>query len=271
MENHNDQGGCGKNCHSYHAGVKKTLIIALGILSLFLLAKTVNEFKATGYVGKDSVQQSLITVSGKGEVVVIPDTAEISFSVIGSKPNVADAQIKATELGNEAVDFLKEAGIEEKDIKTTNYNISPRYNYVSATPGYYGGTRVLAGYEVTQSFRVKIKEIEDAGKILGGLGNLGVQNISGLTFSVDNEDVLKRQARSEAIEDAQTQAERLAKDLGVKLVRIINFSEGGNYPTYYAKAESLAYGVGGDTAPTPSLPAGENTITSNITITYEIR
>jgi len=265
-----DKNNCG-HCGLMGGHVGKTAVTVLALLAIFLFAKTVAEIKGWGLIGKDVAPQTTISVSGKGEVVTIPDTAKISFSVIGDKPNVADAQTKATEIGNEAVEFLKKSGVDEKDIKTTYYNISPRYDYINGAPNYYGGKRVLAGYEVTQGFEVKIKKIGDSAKILGGLGDIGVQNVSGLTFSVDKEDELKLEARAKAIVDAKTQAEKLAKDLGVSLVRIVSFNEGGNYPIYYAKAATLGMGGDMEASRAPSVPTGENTITSNVTITYEIR
>jgi uncharacterized protein YggE len=104
-----------------------------------------------------------------------------------------------------------------------------------------------------------------------GLGTLGVSDLNGPNFSIDNEDALKAQARKEAIDDAQTKAKALAKDLGVSLGRIANFSESGNYPTpmYYAK-DARVSSAGLEAAPA-QIPKGENTITSDVTITYEIR
>jgi len=72
-----------------------------------------------------------------------------------------------------------------------------------------------------------------------------------------------------AIEAAKAKAEQLAKDLGIRLVRIVNFSEGGNYPIY-GRAEFKALSAD-DAIPLPEIPVGENKIVSNVTITYEVR
>lgn len=253
-------------------------VVAVGVvLSAFLLVKTLEEIKGFGLIGKDIPPQSTIVISGKGEIVVIPDTAQFSFSVISQASTVDGAQVSATKKINTALAALKNFGVEEKDIKTTGYNISPRYEYskvgVPCTEwGCPPGKQVLVGYEVSQSISVKVRKIADAGKILSKLGETGVSDISGLTFSLDKEDATKDGAREKAITDAKTKAETLAKQLGVSLVRIVNFSESGNYPIYYAKT-MVADGRGGgpEVAPTPDIPVGENTIISNVTITYEIR
>ena len=82
-------------------------------------------------------------------------------------------------------------------------------------------------------------------------------------------DKVQAEARDKAIADAKEKAKVLAKSLGVKLSKIISFSEGGYQPVYYAM-EAKGMGMGGDSAPVPQVPVGENRVTSNITIVYEI-
>ncbi len=213
-----------------------------------------------------------ITVSGLGEVVVKPDIATVSFGVTAENLDVAKAQTTATTKMNNIINLLKEKGVAEKDIKLTNYNIYPRYDYTPTSSIYpYTGKQVLAAYVVSQTVEVKIRDISKAGAILTGVGEFGVTDVSGLTFTVDNENVVKDQARDLAIIDAKDQAKVLAKGLGVRLVKITSFSEGGNYPIY-SMNKSMALGIGGaDAAIAPQVPMGENKITSNVTITYEIK
>lgn len=217
-----------------------------------------------------------ITVAGKGEVVVKPDIATVSFGVTTENLDVSKAQTESATKINNIVAFLKTKGVDEKDIKTTNYNIYPRYDYVQSTltssiyP--YNGKQVLAAYVVSQTVEVKIRKIADAGAILSGVGEFGVTDVSGLTFTVDNVDTVKDQARDLAIMDAKEQAKVLAKGLGVRLVKITSFSEGGNYPMFFGASESMmAKGIGGGDAVVPQVPVGENKVTSNVSITYEIR
>lgn len=212
-----------------------------------------------------------ITVSGKGEKMATPDIAQISFGVSAENMDVGKAQTESATKINNIIDLLKTKGVDVKDIKTTNYSINPRYDYIQASTNYpYGGKQVLAGYTVSQTVEVKIRKIADAGAILSGVGEFGVTDVSGLNFLVDAEDTLKLEARNLAIKDAKDQAEVLAKELGIKLVKITSFSESNNYPVYRdymmsAKAEMAPSSVA------PQVPAGENTITSNVSITYEIK
>ena len=106
---------------------------------------------------------------------------------------------------------------------------------------------------------------------MGEVGKLNVSNVSGLQFVIDDPDALTAEARSKAIDDAKAKAVELSRQLGVSLGRVINFSESGNQPIYFAKSEIMSMGVDGANTPIPEVPAGQNKITSHVSITYEIK
>jgi uncharacterized protein YggE len=222
---------------------------------------------------KDSnLQKDTITVSGKGELSITPDIAKVSFSVLVENKNVGPAQTEAATKMNNIIDSLKTSGVDKKDIKTTNYSIYPRYDYVQTSQTYpYSGKQILAGYVVNQTVEVTIRKIADAGDILAEVGKLGVTDISNLSFLSDKEDAFKLDARELAIQDARAQAKRLAKNLDVRLVKITAFSESGNYPIYYDRMSLSSKAAGAESSVAPQIPVGENKITSNVSITYEIR
>ncbi|HZX75049.1 MAG TPA: SIMPL domain-containing protein, partial [Cyclobacteriaceae bacterium] len=130
----------------------------------------------------------------------------------------------------------------------------------------------IVGYTATQSITVKIRAVDTASDVRTGLAALGITDISGPDFSIDNQEAYQDQARAKAITDAQNKAEVLAKQLGVHLGKITSFSENGSQPypvMYSAKAMDMASGA--TAAPAPVLPKGQNKITSNVSITYELR
>lgn len=257
-------GSCMKGCGHGHKMVK---IILLIIVLVFVGRMA---FGGHGDWRNNDIQKDTITVSGKGEVVVKPDIATVSFGVSAENLDVAKAQTESATKMNKIIDMLKAKGVAEKDIKTTNYNIYPRYDYLKTTELYYGGKQVLAAYVVSQTVEVKIRDISKAGEILSGVGEFGVTDISGLTFTVDKQDDVKDQARELAIQDAKAQAKVLAKGLGVRLEKITAFSESGASPVYYDRVMS-AKAVSMESSVAPQIPVGENTVTSNVNITYEIR
>lgn len=255
---------------------KAGLVVAI-LLALFLLVVSIKEIKSLSYVGRDVAVANTITVSGKGEKPTVPDIATFSFTVIEKAKTVTEAQTLATTKTNLALKALKDAKIDDKDIKTTGYNINPNYEYQNAVcvNGYCpGGKSVLTGYEVSQTVEVKIRALDKAGAIFASIGSLGVQNVNGLSFSIDDIDEVKAEARELAIENAKEKAHTLARQLGVKIVRITSFTdESNNYPIYYGRDAMMTEGatMNQAKAPAPEIPAGEQKVVSNVTITYEIR
>jgi uncharacterized protein YggE len=251
------------------------IAVALGIvLCIYFAIKALYEVKNYNAMGTGSQ----ISFDGSGEVTGSPDLAEVSVTLRSDAKGVKDAQSKVTTLEKSVLEFLEKSGIEKKDIKTENYNSYPQYDYgrpcYSVGNGYCpSATPKVIGYEVSEYISVKVRDLEKAGDVVAGLGALGVTEISGPNFSIENEDELKAEARKMAIDEAKDKAESLARDLGVKLVRIVNFSENGSYPMplMYAKDAMGLSSMAENTAPSPDLPAGVTKITSNVVITYEIR
>lgn len=242
---------------------------AISLLAVFLLVKTLD----TAFGRKANEPINTITVTGTGDAAAVPNIAQITFTVMQSAGTVAEAQQAATAKTDAALAFLKEQGIEDKDVKTLYYNVNPRYEYndracAAGYPCPPSGSPTISGYEVSQSVDVKVRDTAEAGTILEGLGSLGIQNISGPNFTVDDDSDVSAEAREAAIEDARAKAKVLARQLGVRLGRVVSFSENSMYPMY-------AYGKGGGmdavAQSAPALPVGENETNVTVMITYEIR
>ncbi len=218
-----------------------------------------------------------ISVTGNGEVVAIPDIATFSFTVAAKETTATAAQTKSTEVLNKILGYLKEKGVEEKDIKTEYYNLSPRYEYGDTRCTEWGcppqTEPTIIGYEVSQSVTVKVRKTDDAGMLISGVGEFGAQNVSSVSFTIDDDEKLKAEAKSKAIADAKTKAEKLAQDLGVRIVRMSGYWENEDSYPYYG------YGMGGgemmeasyDMKSSAPLPMGENTITAQVNVTYEVK
>lgn len=216
-----------------------------------------------------------ISVAGVGEVVARPDIGMFSFSVRAEAEDPMTAQEDSAQAINAIMTYLEgEGGVEEADIKTTSYNLSPRYEFIQeiCEPGFCPpGRQELVGYSVMQTISVKVRDTDRAGGLISGVGERGATNISGLSFTIDDEEALKAQARAHAIENAKENAEELTDELGVRIVRIVGFSEDdhGFYPQF-------SRGFGGDfdeaaIMAVPDIPTGENTITSRVILIYEVR
>mgnify|MGYP001567058351 CR=1 FL=1 len=252
---------------SLYRGLKIALVVFLAVW----VANTL--FEGRGYRDENKIPNT-ISFSGHGEVMAVPDIANIYFTITKDDKTVKDAQAGVAVIEKKALDLLKAKGVADKDIKTANASFYPKYEYRQAVclQGYCppSGKQVLVGYTASESITVKIRNTDSVGDIMQGLGITGVSDLNGPNFAIDKEDALKAQARKLAIDDAKIKAKVLAKDLGVRLGKITSFSENGNYPIMYAKSAMMDSAVGG--APAPAvIPKGENTISSDVTITYEIR
>ena len=257
--------------------LRTALLVVVILLAVFLGVKTLAEFRGLHYIGGGISASNIIVVSGYGEAFAVADIAEFSFTTSSQKPTVAAAQEDATGRINAITAYLKDAGIEEKDIKTIDYSVYPQYDYVQSACQPNGlcppGRQVLKGYEVRQTTQVKVRDTAKAGELLTGVGGKGATEVSGLNFTFDDPDAIQNEARNEAITDAKEKAQVLARQLGVRLVRVVSFSESGDYPgpIYYDKAV-MSSGMGGaEPARAPEISVGENKVVSNVSVTYEIR
>jgi uncharacterized protein len=252
--------------------VERMVAIFLLVASVFVALLAADAFSNLFEAGTPAT--NTITVDGMGKAAAIPDIATISFTVMGEGKTASQAQDEATKKNNIALALLTEKGIEEKDVKTTSYVVSPKYSYPQpcyTPPCVYDEQRVI-GYIVNQSTEVKVRDLGQVGDLLSALGDAGISQLYGPNFTVEDEDTVRAEARKEAIDEARAKAQILARDLGVRLVRVVSFSEsGGGYPMpYYGRADMAMGGVM-EAKATPDIAPGENEVVSQVYITYEIR
>lgn len=252
-----------------------TLITLMGLLIALAAVFIIKEIKAIGYVGVSPDKTNSITVDGTGDATAIPDVATFSFTVTETAKTVADAQSAATAKINDALKTVRASGVDNKDISTDSYSINPHYEYSGGTCSVNycpPSKQTLTGYDVSESITVKVRDLTKAGDIFSSIGSVGVQNVNGLNFSIDDPSSVQADARGKAIADAQNKAKQLANQLGVSLVRIVSFDEssGNNYPRPVMFAMDAKASTGA-AAPAPEIPTGEQKVTDNVTITYEIK
>ncbi len=238
-----------------------TVFALIALLTLFVAVKIKTEVK--GY--NRQFPAPTITVSGEGSVFVRPDIATISVGVTKVHKDAGEAQAQATEVMNKVAEFLEKKDVEKKDIKTTIYDISPNYEYLpNRAPR-------ITEYRVHHVFQVKIRDLAKVGEILSGVGAVGANDIGSLSFTVDDPEVSKKEAREEAIKETKEKAKILSKQLGVRLKKIISYYESDGFPGPIFYETASFGGKGGDyPAPVP-VPTGENEIKINVSITYEIK
>ena len=277
--------------------IKDYLGIALIVVAL------IAAYSALSYVSSYSRSVGLsvrsFAVQGSGKVSAVPDIAQFTFGVTteGGK-NLSALQDENAQKINQAITYLKDNGVDEKDIKTRSLNITPRYSnyncYVpipgpvpltvtsdsaagsSGSVTYPEVTRVcppqeIIGYTINQSVTVKVREMDKVGDIYAGVVDNGANSAYGLSFTIDDTTSLENQARADAIKEAESKAKAIADAGGFRLGRLLSVDELGNYyPTYYGlgAAESVKTT---DSSTAPSVEPGEQDITVNVSLRYEIK
>lgn len=205
-----------------------------------------------------------ITMSAEGKVTGTPDIATVSFSVVTQGATAEQTQKENDAKMTKVTDFLKSKGVNESDIQTSGYNLYPQYNYNQNQQ-----PPPITGYSQSQQVSVKIRDLNLLKTVTAGLTGQGVNQIDNLTFSIDDPDKLRSEARQKATDKARAKADELASKLGVKLGKVVNFSEGvGVEPVYgYALADASGYGGGGSSPIQP----GSQDVNVTVTLTFELK
>lgn len=216
------------------------------------------------------VPSRTITVSGEGKLDTTPDIATISASVIARGSDAGTVQAEATKKMNAVIAFVKSQNVKSEDIKTTSFNVYPTTRWDPKT-----GEAIQTGYEATQTITIKVRDVntnkEHAGVIAGGLVPAGANQVYGVEYTIDNPEMQRAIARQKAFDNAFAKAATMASQNGVRIARVITFTESTGYggPIYYAR--DMAMGKGGAEAPVPSIEPGTQEVNVNVSVTYEIR
>ena len=242
-----------KNILYYSISAFLFFAILFGIYLMLLLPR----------FSKPFVSGRTITVSGAGKAYAAPDIANISFGVITQGKDPAALEGDNITKVNSAIELLKNEGVAESDIQTTNYTIYPNYAYNKFTQ-----TQIIESYTFSQSVSVKVRDLSKAADILGKLSSMGVSQLTGPNFSLSDEAQQKYfiEAEDQAFSNVQNKAQAMAKANGITLGSIINISESSSpYPIYRSMSVGAAVA-----SPSPVIESGTNEIDANVSITYEI-
>ncbi|NOK59258.1 MAG: DUF541 domain-containing protein [Chloroflexi bacterium AL-W] len=234
--------------------------IVLLIAALVMLVNVLNVRPATAQaeVGVTGMRQ--VTVVGNGEIKGKPDTATIQIGVVTDAPSSQEALAQNNEQAQAIQARMIELGIAEEDIQTSNFNIYPNYN---------SNGEQITGYTVNNSVMVTIRSLDEAGTLLDQVVQAGANNVYGITFQVDDPQELYSQARTRAMQDAQTRATEFASagNASVGEVLVITENIGSEPQIEFARLDSEAM-QGADAVP---IEPGQQTFTVNVQVTFELQ
>jgi uncharacterized protein YggE len=226
----------------------------------------------SGALGASS-QQAGVWVNGVGTVVTEPDIANLSLGVEARASTVSEARDDAATAMTAIVAFLTSNGVAERDIRTQSFNISPQYTFQERLEnGFRTNERVLTGYQVTDTVFVKVRDLDQTGPVLDGVVKAGgdLVRVNGISFSVDDPDPLKVQARELAVQHALEKAQELATLAGVTLGPLVFISESSSTPVFSRVEARGDFAMASSFAPTP-ISAGESQIQVTVQAVFAIQ
>ncbi len=268
MDQTTSGGMCGRwGCYNSHHFGHKILMTVVGILlvyGVFYVGTLIrNNMKEYDFIGKADRMERTVVINGFGKVTGKNDIAVTTIGFSNTDKDVAKAQADNKKIMDQVYLDLKAMGIEEKDLQSS-YTISPDYNYTEQRG------QELRGYRVSNSLTVKIRDLSKVSNVLALAGKHGATDVGGLSFTIDDPENLKTEAREKALVDAKTKAERLGQKLGLRLGGIISYSEYEG-PDYGPYAANKMYDVGGMGGSAPvAVPGGSMDVTMNVSVVYEV-
>ena len=246
---------------------KKYFWLLLNLVLIVLVFLGLSAVDALEKYQSSIVPSRVITVAAQDKKAVIPDIASFSFSVVSEGKDPAKIADENNQIMKRAIGVVKAEGVDAKDIQTSGYNLSPRYEYDEKTRA-----TTVSGYTLTQTVYVKIRDFTKISKILSFLPALGINQISSLSFEIDNQDKYVAEIRGSAFEKAKEKAKEMARQNHANLGRVVTFSEYQNYPgPIYRASKDTVYGMGETAVSAPTVEPGSQEVTVNVSVTYEIR
>lgn len=229
------------------------ITIVLGIYAMTALSA----YKSSLSVGRT------VSVEGSAKASMTPDMAQVSFGIVAEGRDPQKLQNDASKKMSAAIAWLEDQGIDEADIKTENYSLAPKYVFNEKKK-----ETVMDGYALNQNASVKIRDLDLVGAALSQLPALGMNIVNGPAWSVEDPDAALIDARAEAFKKAFTKASMMARQNGIRLGRVVTFSEyrGGGYPIYARAYEGGDMGGG---PPVPIAPGSEE-LNVTVNVTYEL-
>lgn len=236
--------------------MKTKPLIVFAVMTLALL------MSACGPTNQAAVRT--LNVSGSGQANLAPDIAYIYVGVHTENPTAAEAVAENNTQTQTVIQAIKDFGIDEKDIRTTNFSIYPQDKYDPQT-GTPTGDKT---YVVDNTVYVTVHQLDQLGDLLDTVVTAGANTVNSVQFDVANKAEALKQARADAVKDAEAQAKSLAEAAGLSLGEIQSIGFQDSQPIFDGKGGGGA--LAADAASIPIQP-GQLTFTVTVNISYALK
>ena len=243
----------------------KLRLILLPVAAAALLAVSCGD-KGNTIVQTSSQNLTGVSATGTGKAIGEPDIALLTIGVNVQRPTVEQARDEAAAAQKAVIDSLKANGVQDKDVQTVQFSVNPQYDYRSGD-----GPRII-GYQVNNVVTAKVRDLAKTSKAIDDATRAGgndavVQNVS---FTIDDPETLREQARRQAVQKAKAQAEQMADAAGEKLGKLLSISESSNNAVPMDFRSIPAPNTGSATAFDTPIETGELEISVTVTVLYAI-
>ena len=203
-----------------------------------------------------------LDINATGEAMRVPDIAIITAGVMTRASTATAALEQNAAQMNRMRAALKRAGIDDRDVQTSNISLNPEYRYQD------NQAPQLTGYTASNQVNVRFRDIRNTGKILDALVVEGANQISGPNLTIDQPDAALDEARAKALAIGRARAELYARSLGMRVVRLVAVNEsGGGYAPPPPMPMMMARGQRDSTRIDP----GEQKLTVSLGMTFELQ
>jgi len=239
------------------------LVILSFFVSLFLYTKFVGPFPFS-VTNTTLDKNDTFTVTGEGTTVVKPNIANIAVGIQTTGTTVSQTQSQANQTMNSIVNALKNLGIDtDKDVKTTNYRVTPTYDYTL-------GKQKITGYTTSTNINIKVRNIDKINEVIDAATANGANQVSGINFDVDDKTKAESEARKEAVAQAKQKAQQAAAIAGFRIGKIISYSENNETPIRSGMYEVMAAGKANDDIGNTQIQTGSSEIKVTVYLSYQI-
>ena len=210
-----------------------------------------------------SIAGTRLDVSATGDVTRVPDIAIITAGVVTRSVTAKSALQQAATRMDRVIAALKRAGVEDRDIQTSNINLNPEYTYANNQPP------KLNGYTASNQLTIRFRDIANSGAILDALVAEGANQINGPSLTIDKPEAALDEARARAVAAGRARADLYARSLGLRVARVVSVSEsGGNYPS--PPPMPMMMEARAQAADTKIVP-GEQKLSLTLAMTFELQ
>jgi uncharacterized protein YggE len=243
-----------KNDKSYYVIIALSIVLVLMAATIYATSQSVSE--------KDT--ENTISMSGYAEQKVVPDTATLNIGVIVQSETAKEASDENAVLMSAVMAELKAIGLQDKEMQTSYVSVSPVYNYAN-------DTQTITGYSASNSVQITTTKLDNLSEIIDRSTAAGANEIGSISFSVSNDmqKQLSEDLMNEAVADASSKADALAKSLDVEItgVQTSSISESSGSRVYYEEMETAVTDSGAVSTP---VQPGESTVSMSVQVTYYI-